>query len=85
MSASPPMVISSDEEDACIYKHKVALEKAKRMKEEWQRQREEEAQKAAEAECVHKEAEAEKVCREVEAECNVFTLLLKFSQFTNRT
>ena len=43
MSASPLVIIMSDEEDAWICEHEVALEKVKRAKEEWQRQWEEEA------------------------------------------
>ena len=61
MSASPPMVILSDEEDIRICEHEVALEKAKHAKEEWQRQREEEAERK------WREAEAKKVWRDVEA------------------
>ena len=68
MSASPPIVILSDEEDARIHEHEVVLEKAKHVKEERQRQREEEAQKVVEAEQACKEVEAEKAWRDVEAE-----------------
>ena len=68
MSASPVIIFSSDEEDAQIREHEIVLERAKWAKEERQRQREEEARKAAEAERVHKEAEAEKAQRDMEAE-----------------
>ena len=67
MSASPPIVILSDKEDAQIHEHEVVLEKAKCVKEEWQRQWEEEAQKVVEAEWACKEVEAEKAWRDVEA------------------
>ena len=50
MSASLPMISMSDKEDACICEHKVTLAKAKCMKEEQQRQWEEEVQWAEEAE-----------------------------------
>ena len=43
MSMSPPTILMSDEEDTQIHKHEVALVKVKCMKEEWQRQWEEEA------------------------------------------
>ena len=56
------MVILSDEEDTWICEHEVALEKAKCVKEERQRQREEEAERK------WREAEAEKTQRDVEAE-----------------
>ena len=68
MSASLLVIILSDKEDAQICKHEVALEKAKCVKEEWQRQWEEEAQKAEEAKRKWREAEAEKARREAEAE-----------------
>ena len=68
MTASPPVIISSDEEDARIREHEITLERAKWVKEEIQRQREEEAQKAEEAKRVHREVEAEKAWRDVEAE-----------------
>ena len=64
MTASSLVIIMSDEEDACIHEHKIALERAK---EERQRQREEEAQRAEEAERVRREAEAKKAWRDVEA------------------
>ena len=41
MSASLPVIISLDEEDARICKHEVMLERAKQVKEEQQRQQEE--------------------------------------------
>ena len=65
MTASPPVIISSDKEDTRIREHKVALERAK---EERQRQREEESQRAEEAERAHREVEAEKAWRDAEAE-----------------
>ena len=43
MSGSPQTISMSDEEDVCICKHEVAIEKAKCAKEEQQRQWEEEA------------------------------------------
>ena len=43
MSASPPTISMSDKEDVQIHKHEAAIERAKCTKEEWQRQREEEA------------------------------------------
>ena len=43
MSASPPMISMSDEEDTCICEHKVTLVRVNCVKEEWERQREEEA------------------------------------------
>ena len=43
MSASPPVIIMSDEEDAHIHEHKITLEREKWAKEERQRQQEEEA------------------------------------------
>ena len=67
MSASPPVIVSSDEEDVWIHKHKVMLEREKQVKEEQQRQWEEEAQKAAEAKRVCNKAEAEKAQRDEEA------------------
>ena len=42
MTASPPVIITSDE-DTCIREHKITLERAKWVKEERQRQWEEEA------------------------------------------
>ena len=68
MTASPLVIISLDEEDARIHKHEITLERAKRTKEERQRQREEEAQRVEEAERVHREAEAKKAQRDMEAE-----------------
>ena len=64
MSASPPTISMSDKEDACICEHEITLE---RVKEERQRQWEEEAQKAEEAKRVRREAEAKKAQRDVEA------------------
>ena len=57
----------SDEEDAQILKHEIALEKAKCRKEEWQRQWEEEVQWAEEAEKAWREVEAKKAQRDAEA------------------
>ena len=68
MSASPPVIIMSDEEDAHIHEHKIALERAKWVKEERQRQWEEEAQRVEEAKRVCKEVEAKKAWRDAEAE-----------------
>ena len=68
MSASLPVIVSSDEEDARIHEHEIALERVKHMKEECQRQQEEEARKAAEAKHVCKEVEAEKAQRDAEVE-----------------
>ena len=45
MSASPPMISMSDKEDSHIQEHEVTNERAKHMKEEWQRQWEEEAKR----------------------------------------
>ena len=68
MSVSPLMISISDEEDAHILEHEVAIERAKCMKEERQRQQEEEAQEVVEAEKAQREAEDEKAHREAEAE-----------------
>ena len=68
MSASPPTTLMSDEEDTHICEHEVMLVKVKHMKEEQQRQWEEEVQQVEEAERARREAEAEKACRDVEAE-----------------
>ena len=68
MSASPPTISMSDEEDTHIHEHKIALEKAKHVKEEQQRQWEEEAQRAEEAKRACREVEAEKAWRDAEAE-----------------
>ena len=68
MSASPPTISMSDEEDAWTHQHEIALEKVKCMKEEQQRQWEEEVQKVEEAERLQREAEAEKAQKTVEAE-----------------
>ena len=43
MSMSLPTISMSDKEDTCIHEHEVALVKAKHVKEERQRQWEEEA------------------------------------------
>ena len=57
----------SDKEDMCIREHKVALANMKHVKEEQQRQWEEEVQQVEEAEKARREAEAEKAQRDVEA------------------
>ena len=67
ISVSLPTISMSDEEDAHICKHKITIMKAKHVKEEWQRQYEEEAQQAAEAKRVQREVEAEKAQRDTEA------------------
>ena len=61
------MISMSDEEAACIQEHELALVKAKHVKEEQQRQREEVACWAEEAENAWREAEAEKAQRDAEA------------------
>ena len=72
MSASPPTILLLDEEDTCIAEHTAVIEKVKYVKEEWQRQQEEEAwreTKAKEAknaqaeEAKQKKAEASTVWR----------------------
>ena len=52
MSASPPTISMLEEEDTQIYKHEIAIE---RVNKEWQRQWEEEAQKAVEAKKAQRE------------------------------
>ena len=72
MSASPPMILMSDEEDACIWEHELVLVKAKHAKEERQWQWEEEVCQVEEAERAWREAqrdaEAEEAQRMVEVE-----------------